>query len=193
MRAPPTDIEFRRYGPADWRWLRDWLRTTGLRVPGDAGPGREGARGAGQALDVLPGPCAGSVVLPSEAEREPAWSRRLVEDARILALVACRDSAPCGFLRLDIGPDRQAEVTVVVDPAQRRTGVARTLLRRARAESIDRRVRRLFALVEPSNLPAIDLFAGEGYEFTDVRVPGFAHLERWIHGAELQPPLEILP
>jgi ribosomal protein S18 acetylase RimI-like enzyme len=92
------------------------------------------------------------------------WAQRLIGDPRIAAFVAVCGGIPVGFGRLDIGPDRVAELTLAVDPALRRQGHGGRLLEMLLAEANRRSVRRLQAIVDLSNQPALSLFAAQGFE-----------------------------
>lgn len=123
-----------------------------------------------------------------------AWVDRLRSDPCIMCLTACdRLNAVIGFTRLDVGPDRAAEVTVLVAPGLRRRGLGRELLQRALAEARRRGLRRLVAQVQQGNRSALAFFAEAGFEPRGEGVPGFVHLVRYVHRTERQPPLEISP
>ncbi len=130
---------------------------------------------------------------PADADGA-AWERRLSEDPRIVCVVGEAADGRCtGFFRLDVAPDRTAEVTLVVAPDRRRRGYGRLLLERALAEARRRGLRRLDALVQPSNRVALAFFDDAGFESTDRSVPGFVPLARVVHRGEQLPPLEIAP
>src|SRR5262245_50929894 len=44
------------------------------------------------------------------------WAERLIADARVRAWVAVVGHEPVAFVRLDVGPDRVAELTLAVAP-----------------------------------------------------------------------------
>jgi ribosomal protein S18 acetylase RimI-like enzyme len=122
-----------------------------------------------------------------------ALLRRLLEDERILVFAAERDGAVVGFARLDLAPDRSAELTLIVDPGRRRRGAGRALLLRVLEEARSRGLRRLVAVVAHANEVGRAFFAEVGFEPSDVRVPGFDHLERVVHRSDREEPLEIVP
>lgn len=128
------------------------------------------------------------------AVRDASWAARVSSDPRILCLTA-RDAgeAIVGFVRLDLAPDRTAEVTVLVAPEARRRGVGSALLERALTEARRKALRQLVALIQLDNEPAQGFFDQAGFEPTGRHVPGFLHTARSIHRAEHQPPLEISP
>jgi len=106
---------------------------------------------------------AGSAASGTAREDDPGGSA---------VLVAERDGAVVGRLdlRREVRPAARhvAEVAVVVDPAARRSGVARTLLVAAAAWTARSEVTKLEAYVPPTNVPAVTLFDGLGW-----RVEGF--------------------
>ncbi|MBK8975318.1 MAG: GNAT family N-acetyltransferase [Planctomycetes bacterium] len=131
----------------------------------------------------------------SEVARVPrrAWVGRLLRDERLIGRIAESGGLPRGFVRLEIGPDRSAEVTVVVDPAARRAGIGTELLWDARSQALARGCVRLVAWIEPGNRAARELFLSAGFELRDGESRRFECYERLIHGAERQPPIEIVP
>jgi GNAT superfamily N-acetyltransferase len=120
------------------------------------------------------------------------WVKRIQGNDRILCLSAVdvRDRL-IGFLRLDIGPDRVAELTLIVAPEHRRRGLGRRLLEAVLVEARRRGLRRLTAAVSDHNDGALQFFLDGGFEETGHWLPGFVHLSRVVHGADRQPPLEI--
>jgi ribosomal protein S18 acetylase RimI-like enzyme len=123
-------------------------------------------------------------------------ARRLTEDPAIRCVTAC-DAAgqPAGFVRLDLSPDRAAELTLIVCPARQRRGIGRALLEHALALARQRGWQRLWALVRSENTPARRLFAAVGFEEEQSPLHGYVHLVRLVHrrpsGAVA--PLEIAP
>lgn len=122
-----------------------------------------------------------------------SFARRLLEDDRIRVWTAEADSRPVGFVRLDLAPDRTAEITLLVDPRRRRVGIGRALLAHAVREARAQGVRRLIAVVSQSNPAGLAFFAECGFERSGVAMPGFEHLVRLVHRGDRQPPLEIVP
>jgi len=121
------------------------------------------------------------------------WPRRILENDRIVCFVAEFRGSVCGFFRLDIAPDRTAELTLLVAPGLRRRGFGRTLLESALVEARRRRLKRLIAVVDQQNPSALGFFLSGGFEFSGAVVRGFDHLERWVHGGDRERPLEIIP
>jgi GNAT superfamily N-acetyltransferase len=122
------------------------------------------------------------------------WGHRLMHDPRIICRAAyLPDGAVVAFLRLDVAPDRTAEVTVVVAPGWRDKGIGVLVIDDALAEARGMRLRRLVAVIKAPNRPAQALFKISGFEPSGTEMPGYHHLERLIHSADHQPPLEIKP
>jgi GNAT superfamily N-acetyltransferase len=131
-----------------------------------------------------------------------SWLPRVLSDDRIVARVADRcDSFGarqiCGFLRLDLAPDRSAEVTVLVAPTLRRRGVGRQLLAEADRIAKARGLQRVVAWVEGPNAASLALFAAAGYEPAHaadgpVTMGRFQRFERAVRDRGTQP-LEIIP
>jgi ribosomal protein S18 acetylase RimI-like enzyme len=111
------------------------------------------------------------------------WAERLVADPRVRAWVAVRGTEPVGFVRLDVGPDRVAELTIAVSPVRRRQGIGTHLLQLLRHQAQQIRVRRLQAVVDPGNAAALSFFAESGFEEADDsgRTRTFV---RWLHEAD---------
>ncbi len=163
MPKPPPELRFRAFREADATILGPWLRDAGLLVP----PGTE----------------------------DGSWGQRILEDPRILVRAAYfsdRPTEPTGFFRLDMAPDRVAELTLIVAPEFRRRGVGRLLLAGALVDARHLGLRRLLAMVEEDNRVGLRFFLDEGFEETGVRLPRFLQLARVVHGADRQPPLEIV-
>ncbi|MFO1050999.1 MAG: GNAT family N-acetyltransferase [Planctomycetota bacterium] len=131
--------------------------------------------------------------LPESLPRQ-VWAQRIAGgDARIQALTAMAGRVAIGFLRLDLAPDRSAELTLIVDPRHRRRGIGRLLVEKALEEARRLGLRRLSALVRPDNEPALRLFTETGFEPSATRVVGFECLARVVHRADRERPLEIVP
>ena len=131
--------------------------------------------------------------LPESVPRA-VWAARIAGgDARIQALTALAGRSAIGFVRLDLAPDRSAELTLIIDPRHRRRGGGCALVEKALDEARRLGLRRLCALVRPDNEPALRLFADCGFESTATRVVGFVHLARVVHRADRESPLEIVP
>ena len=116
MPNPPPQLCFRPFAEADATVLEPWLRGAGLLVPSGTKSG--------------------------------SWARRITEDPRILVRVAHfagRPTEPVGFFRLDLAPDRAAELTMIVSPEYRRQGLGRALLSDALAEARSLSLRRILA------------------------------------------------
>lgn len=114
-----------------------------------------------------------------------SWASRMVTDPRVRAWVVQNDGLPAAFVRLDIGPDRVAELTIAVASRQRRKGVGARALDLVLLQAQALRVRRVQAIVDAENQPAQAFFAKAGFEegTTD---GGATTYVRWIHEADLR-------
>ena len=106
----------------------------------------------GDAAMVVPWLDAPGIGLPPGTARAQ-WAERLMVDPRVRAWIAEATTAPTadgaeapaepvGFVRLDIGPDRIAELTVAVAQAWRRRGVGSHMLSLVRQACRQHRFRR---------------------------------------------------
>ncbi|MHC4079376.1 MAG: GNAT family N-acetyltransferase [Planctomycetota bacterium] len=120
------------------------------------------------------------------------WARRVIQDPNILCWAATLAGRTVGFVRLDIGPDRTAELTMIVHPDRRRVGLGMALLDQALCWARERGLCRLLAVVESANEVAQCFFQHAGFEATGAS-NGHVHLSRLVHRADEQPPLEISP
>lgn len=118
--------------------------------------------------------------LPGGSARA-TWPVRLLADGRIVARVAESGGACLGFFRLDCGPDRMAEITLVVAPEWRRRGLGQRILAAALRTAQQVGVGVVVALVDAANPAALAFFAAAG--FADEGMVGGRHrLVRWLHG-----------
>jgi ribosomal-protein-alanine N-acetyltransferase len=93
----------------------------------------------------------------------------LLESPGVFALAA-RDGIEIGGFILARAVAGEAEIlTLAVDPARRRAGVARALLQAAIAMAKARGAETLFLEVAADNAPAIALYAGAGFERAGLR------------------------
>ncbi|MGE3174803.1 MAG: N-acetyltransferase family protein [Planctomycetota bacterium] len=111
------------------------------------------------------------------------WAEQLVTDPRVHAWVARRGDQPVGFGRLDVGPDRVAELTIAIAPALRRHGIGARVLRLVLERGQRLRVRRVQAIVDPANHAALAFFAENGFEEAS-GVGAARTFVRWIHEAD---------
>ena len=128
---------------------------------------------------------------PGSAARD--WGHRLVADPRVAAWMVEQEGAACGFLRLDIGPDRIAELTIVVAPLHRRQGIGSRALGRLVEEARRLGLHRLQAMVEPAHTEAMEFFVEQGFEAAGGHVAGRVRLDLLLHAARGDSPLEIVP
>lgn len=138
---------------------------------------------------VEPWLCGPGLSLPAGAARA-TWPQRLLADARITAQIAEAAGRQLGLVRLDIGPDRVAEITLVVAPEHRRTGLGGALFAAALATARRLGVRRLMAIVDVGNQPALAFFQEQGFAADGV-VADRLRLWRLVHAGEHQRPLDI--
>jgi GNAT superfamily N-acetyltransferase len=122
------------------------------------------------------------------ARRE--WPQRLLADARIVAQIAERDGTQVGFVRLDCGPDRVAEVTLVIAPGCRRQGLGKAMFSAALKEARRLHLRMLLAIVDLGNQPALDFFAEQGF-LCQGHVSNRLRLARLVHAGDHARPLDI--
>ncbi len=129
------------------------------------------------------------------------WGQRVIRDPRILCRAAIATGsvtrtgaadAVVGYFRLDLAPDRSAEVTLIVHPLHRRGGIGGALLAAALTEARRVGLRRMLAVIHDHNDGALEFFEKAGFEPAGVVMPGFVHLARMVHRSDHQPPLEIV-
>jgi ribosomal protein S18 acetylase RimI-like enzyme len=131
--------------------------------------------------------------LPARIDPD-VWGRRLERDPRIVCEAALDPAGVvAGFYRLDLAPDRSAEITLIVDPGRRGLGIGSAVLATALASARRLGLRRLLAVVQTENTAAEAFFRDAGFENAGVYLPGFVHLARIVHRADRQPPIEISP
>lgn len=113
------------------------------------------------------------------------WAERLLADRRVQAWVALLQGQPIGFARLDTGPDRVAELTLAIAAPFRRQGLGTGVLELVVAQAQRRRLRRVQAMVDSANAPALAFFREAGFDEAggvgDVR-----RFVRWIHETDPQ-------
>lgn len=138
---------------------------------------------------VEPWLCGHGLSLPGGAARH-SWPSRLLADARIVALVAEASGRQVGFVRLDCGPDRIAELTLVVAPEARRRGLGRAMFRVVLQRARRLGLRRLVAIVDLGNTPALTFFSEQGF-VSDGLLADRLRLARLVHAGDHQRPLDI--
>lgn len=141
---------------------------------------------AGTVEPWLTGP---GLSLPSGALRHE-WPHRLLADARILMQVAEVEERQVGLVRLDVGPDRVAELTMVVDPGCRRMGLGRRMFLLALDQARSIGLRSLTALVDLDNSVALAFFHDQGF-VQEGLVGDRVRLCRIVHAGDHQRPLDI--
>lgn len=133
---------------------------------------------AGTVAPWLVGP---GLSLPLGAARR-CWAERIVADERVTAWVGLAGDVPVGFVRLDIGPDRIAELTLAVAPRWQRRGIGTRILALVVQKARQRRIRRLHAVVDLANVPAMAFFSRVGFEDA-ARAGDSIRFVRWLHEA----------
>ncbi len=118
------------------------------------------------------------------------WPKELLADARIHALIAESRGRRVGFVRLDCGPDRVAEITLVIAPECRRLGWGGALFAAALEHARRLSLRGFVALVDHGNLPALAFFGEQGF-VADGTVGDRVRMQRFVHAGDGQPPLDI--
>ncbi len=127
--------------------------------------------------------------LPSGQLRRQ-WPQRLLADTRIVALVAEANGRRIGFVRLDCGPDRIAEVTLVVAPGCRRFGFGSGMFHAALLQARRLGLRGLVACIDLTNRAALSFFAEQGF-VQDGLVGDRIRMRRMVHVADQARPLDI--
>lgn len=129
--------------------------------------------------------------VPSAIATE-TWANRMITDPHISCWAAHdRMGKVLGFFRLDTGPDLQSEITLIVAPGQRRSGIGRRLLDEALDQARSRGICKIRAVVNETNAAALEFFDAAGFSPNGHNTPGNIHLHRLLHRADRQPPLEI--
>ncbi len=113
------------------------------------------------------------------------WAERMVADPSVAAWMVVESGQPRGFVRLDIGPDRIAELTIAIAPGRRRCGLGTAAVQLVLGQAQRLRLRRLQAVVDPANGAALQFFAEGGFD--EVAAPSRSRLfVRWIHERDRQ-------
>lgn len=118
------------------------------------------------------------------------WPQRLVADARIVALVGEAAGRRIGFVRLDCGPDRVGEITLVIAPEARRHGHGSALFAAALTHARRLGLHALVACVDLRNAQALAFFQELGF-VRDHLAGDRLVLRRHVHADGGQPPLWI--
>ena len=118
------------------------------------------------------------------------WPKHLLADARIVALIAEMRGRRVGFVRLDCGADRIAEITMVIAPECRRLGWGRALFAAALGKARTLGLRGFVAYIDHGNEPALEFFAEMGF-VADGTVGDRVRMQRFVHAGEGQPPLDV--
>lgn len=127
--------------------------------------------------------------LPAGAARRD-WPARLLADGRIVLQVGESDGRQIGLVRLDCGPDRVAEITLVIAPESRRCGLGRAMLQGAIRHARALGLVQLVASIDLGNTVALEFFQDMGFVARGV-VANRLRLVREVHAGVGQPPIEI--
>lgn len=119
------------------------------------------------------------------------WAARMLANPRILARTALLAGKAVGFARLDVGPDRAAELTLAVAPSHRRRGIGRIILAQLLEEARRNGLLRVLAVVDDGNPGACRFFLTNGFEEEGSALHGSVRLCLRLHGATCSDPLEI--
>ncbi len=95
--------------------------------------------------------------------------RALLTSIGALSLIASRSAVPVGFLIARAPADAAEVLTIGVDHAHRRLGVARDLLEELHRGLAARRCRSVFLEVDETNAAAVRLYYGLGYARVGLR------------------------
>ncbi|GAA3806149.1 GNAT family N-acetyltransferase [Cellulomonas soli] len=98
-----------------------------------------------------------------KGQADPAVARGVLEGSQALYLTAVENGEPLGVLRAAFAEDWVGLSSLVVVPAARRRGLARTLTLEALARAAELGARRAFLQVEVSNSAAARLYADLGF------------------------------
>ena len=106
-----------------------------------------------------------------------AWNaadiRRLLDGRGVISVVARAEGAgrepPCGFAIAREAADEAEIITIATDPAHRRSGVGKALMRDIIRRLHGDRIARLFLEVSEDNAPAIALYRNLGFRKVGLR------------------------
>ena len=107
-----------------------------------------------------------------ESMSHKVWGQRVEQDPRIVCRVACLGNQAVGLYRLDLAPDHDAELTIVVAPGSRRRGIGLAILAAAQHQARQLELRGIVALVQRDNWPGRHFFAKAGFVSEPCEVPG---------------------
>ena len=118
------------------------------------------------------------------------WPQRLLADSRIVAMVGEAGGRRIGFVRLDCGPDRVAEVTLVIAPECRRQGWGRAMFLAGLQVARRLGLRGMIASIDRDNGSALWFFADQGF-VQDGLVGDRIRMRRYVHAGEHAAPLDV--
>lgn len=99
------------------------------------------------------------------AAEHARWFAAKQADPRARLFVILSGRRPAGQVRLDLGPRREAEVSIAVAPEMRGRGIATHALRAAAAPARRLGAEKLVARVKPGNLASVMAFLKAGFRF----------------------------
>lgn len=123
--------------------------------------------------------------LPGGVARR-TWPQHLLADARIVARIGESRGHKVGFVRLDCGPDRVAELTLVVAPEWRRRGLGSALFQAALRQARSLGLRQLVAIVDRANARAQDFFEQVGFTLHGLQGDRLRYV-RLVHTGDSRP------
>ena len=131
----------------------------------------DGALTENDGIDIVPVDAEQAVALApihaasfEEAWNAPALARLLgAGAARALAAFAGYERRPLGFVLAFVAADEAEILTIAVDPALRRTGIAARLLRALHSELAQEGIGRVYLEVAADNTAALSLYRRFGF------------------------------
>ena len=85
------------------------------------------------------------------------------------------------------------ELTVIVAPHRRRSGIGLQIFAEVLKQARARGLRKILAVVSEANEDGLAFFDDAGFDRAGDQHSQHVHLQRLVHCAERQPPLEIQP
>ena len=98
----------------------------------------------------------------SAAEHDE-WFTRKLQDPDCALFIAVEDDTPIGQVRLDLGNDAEAEVSIALAPQARGRRMATDVLRLAASRARELQVAEVTARVNAGNTPSLRAFQRAGY------------------------------
>jgi GNAT superfamily N-acetyltransferase len=114
------------------------------------------------------------------------WPQHLLANARIVARIAETRGHKVGFVRLDCGPDRVAELTLVVAPEWRRKGLGTALFQAALRQARSLGLCQLLAIIDRGNARAQEFFEHQGFTLDGLQGDRLRYV-RLVHNGDPRP------